>query len=95
MEFIKDLYCGNIRPVERRFLQGTQYAKSLQVLCENERKLSPNLHEEQLKLFNEILDLEEKINSITEEENFKIGFRLGVHMMWDIFNEDESVFRKI
>jgi len=95
MGFIKELYYGNIHPGETSFLPGTQYAKTLQLMCDKEQKLTQDLNEEQLKLFNEVMDAWNKINDVTGEENFRIGFISGVHMMWDVFDDNSSVFKQI
>jgi len=95
MGFIKELYYGNVHPGETGFFSGTQYAKTLQLMCDKEQKLTQDLNEEQLKLFNEVMDAWNKINDVTGEENFRIGFISGVHMMWDVFDENSSVFKQI
>ncbi len=95
MGFIKELYYGNVHPGETRFLPGTQYAKAMKLLCDREQKLLQCLNEEQLKLFNDIVDEWNKIDNITGAESFRIGFSLGVRMMCDAFGEDSREFKQI
>jgi len=42
-----------------------------------------------------VMDAWNKINDVTGEENFRIGFISGVHMMWDVFDDNSSVFKQI
>jgi len=43
MNFIEELYYGNINPNEKRINPGTQYESALKRLCENEKKLTEKL----------------------------------------------------
>lgn len=43
MNFIEELYYGNINPNEKRFEKDTQFAKALETFCENESKLTEAL----------------------------------------------------
>ncbi len=95
MAFIKELYYGNVHPGETKFLPGTQYAKIMKLLCDKEQELLQCLNEEQLKLFNDIEDGWNKIDNIIGEENFCIGFSMGVRMMCDVFCENSSTFKQI
>lgn len=95
MEFIKELYYGNVHPGETKFLPGTQYAKIMKLLCDKEQELLKCLNEEQLKLFNDMEDGWNKIDSIIGEENFRIGFSMGVRMMCDVFYENSHQLEKI
>lgn len=51
MNFIEELYYGNINPDQKRFEKGTQFAKALELFCENESQLTETLSGENLKLF--------------------------------------------
>lgn len=95
MGFIEDLYYGNIHPWERGLKKESQYAKELKVLCDNEQALLQRLSGKELKLFNELEQAGDKIREISEIENFKIGFRLGAGLIYDLICEDNSTFKKI
>ena len=95
MGFIKELYYGNVHPGETKFLPGTQYAKTMELLCDREQKLLQCLNEEQLKLFNDMEDGWNKIDDIIGEESFRIGFSLGVRMMCDVFGENIYELKQI
>ncbi len=90
MNFIEELYYGNINPNEKRYKKATPYDKALSIFTANENKLKEVLSGEQLKLFNELVNASDEISATSGVENFKIGFRLGVQMMCDslLFNEN-------
>ncbi|MBR5615110.1 MAG: hypothetical protein IKW64_07460 [Clostridia bacterium] len=96
MGFIEELYNGNISPTEKRFVQGTKYAKAMSRACNNEEKLMELLSGDNLKLFEGFVEASCEIGAISDTENFKLGFRLGVQAMCDcLVNEDTKVFTDI
>ncbi len=96
MNFIEELYYGNINPNEKRFEKDTQFAKALETFCENESKLTEALTGENLKLFIGMVNTADEITACTSVDSFKIGFILGVRMMIDCFRNDENgMFRDV
>ena len=90
MGFIEELYYGNINPNEKRYKSHKPYDKAVQTFSDIEGKLTKVLSDENLKLFNELVNASDEISATSGVENFKIGFRLGVQMMCDslVFNEN-------
>ncbi len=96
MNFIEELYFGNINPNEKRFDRDSHYAKSLEVFCKSENKLNSMLSGEQLTLFNQLVNAHDEVTSCTGTENFKMGFILGVQLMADCFKYDaKTIFKNI
>ena len=96
MNFIEELYYGNINPNEKRYKKATPYDEALSVFTANEDKLKEALSGEHLKLFNDLVNASDEISATNGVENFKIGFRLGVKMMCDIlFIEESKVFKVV
>lgn len=95
MNIIEGLYYENIHPWERGFEKGSQYAKELKILCDNEKFLLQKLKGGEREIFNELTQARDKICAISELENFKIGFRLGARLIYDLINEDNNIFREI
>ena len=79
MDFIEELYFGNIRPSEIDM----EYNKTVDVLMTKEKELSEKLSGENLKLFHEFMSANDDANGVNCVENFKNGFKLGVKMMVD------------
>ena len=95
MNFIEELYYGNINPNEKRYKKTTPYDKELIIFTANENKLREALSGEQLKLFNELVNASDEISATSGVENFKIGFRLGVKMMCDSLLFEENNVSKL
>ena len=57
MNFIEELYYGNINPNEKRYKKATPYDKALSIFIANEDKLKEALSGEHFKLFNELVML--------------------------------------
>ena len=96
MNFIEELYYGNINPNEKLYKEATPYGKALSIFTANEDKLKEALSGEHLKLFRELVNASDEISATSEVENFKIGFRLGVKMMCDsLLFEENKVFKDV
>ena len=96
MNFIEELYYGNINPNEKRCKKATPYDKALSIFIANEDKLKEALSGEHLNLFNELVNASDEISATSGVENFKIGFRLGVKMMCDsLLFEENKLFKDI
>ena len=96
MNFIEELYYGNINPNEKRFDTDSQYAKALKLFCKNENKLNEKLQGEESQIFNQLVNASDEIIACTGIENFKMGFILGVQLMADCFKYDtKTVFKDI
>ena len=94
MSFIEKLYYGNINPNENRNRKPLPYEKTVKTFSDIESKLTKELNGENLKLFNELVNVSDEISATSGVENFKIGFRLGVMMMCDSLFSDNSIILK-
>ena len=94
MSFIEELYYGNINPNKNRNRKPLPYEKAVKTFSDIESKLTKELNGENLKLFNELVNVSDEISSTSGVENFKIGFRLGVMMMCDSLFSDNSIILK-
>ena len=91
MNFIEELYYGNINPNEKRYKKATPYDKALSIFTANEDKLKEALSGEHLNLFNELVNASDEISATSGVENFKIGFRLGIQIMCDSLLVNENM----
>ena len=94
MSFIEELYYGNVNPDENRNRRPLPYEKAAKTFSDIESKLTKELNGENLKLFNEFVNVSDEISATSGVENFKIGFRLGVMMMCDSLFSDNSIILK-
>ncbi len=86
-ETIKALYYGNIAPFEVPIPAGSPLHKLAPRLAEYEAALAGLPDEENRQLIKDFIDVHEKISSISAEENFIQGFRLGVRLMAESLTE--------
>ena len=95
MNFIEELYHGNINPNEKRYDKDTHYAKTMRKFCDCENELGKMLKGKSLHLVNDLINASDEIVAITSIENFKLGFRLGVQMICDSLICDDSIFKDL
>lgn len=92
MDFIEELYYGNILPFAKPVKNNPKYTKEIHKSCDIEEQLTKSLKDENLKKFTEFVKINNKISGINEVEFFKLGFTLGVRMMCDTMSNDYSKF---
>lgn len=91
MNFIEELYYGNINPNEKRHNLSTEYTQAMKTFSDNEERLSKTLSGKRLKWFLNLVNASDEISAVSSEESFKIGFRLGVQMMCDSLVFDGNI----
>lgn len=101
MNILEELYHGNINPNEKQFDRSSHYAKSCQILSDNEQKLTaffsaiPNAENEQ-HLLSQMINAQSEVSGYSDQERFIEGFRLGARFILDTFvMPDNSVIRDI
>ena len=63
MSFIEKLYYGNINPNENRNRKPLPYEKTVKTFSDIESKLTKELNGENLKLFNELVNVSDEISN--------------------------------
>ncbi len=87
-EILKDLYYGNISPFEAPIPAGSPIHKLASKLAKCEDALTGLLDENGEQIFKEYIDIQQQLTGITAEENFILGFRLGVQIMAECLNRE-------
>lgn len=82
---IEELFYGNIIPSERSFLRTGEYAHILQLVAQNEEKLTETLTEAQKETFEKFKDGTSELNGMTEVTAFTLGFKLGMRLTAEAF----------
>ena len=101
MNIIEELYHGNIRPTEQFFDRKSEYGKFMQIISDNEEKISKYLSlqensKEEQHLFSQLMNAQREILCFSEENRFIEGFHLGATFTLDTFViPQESVIRDI
>ena len=84
MNYIKDLYYGNISPSAHKFVKGSEYAKQLNSNDKLRDQLKVSISPEDIKIVDVICENYSNLISISSEENYALGFRDGAKLMLDI-----------
>ena len=78
---LKDLYYGNLMLSAHVMPKGLAMHKLSTQLCKCEETLAGRLDEEGKERLEALTHAQWEIESLTAEENFILGFRLGVRLM--------------
>ena len=65
MNFIEELYYGNINPNEKRYDGHTDYAKAMRRFCNSENELNKMLKGKPLHLLNDLINASDEEIAIT------------------------------
>lgn len=87
---LKDLFYGDLSLSDQPMPKGSVMHKVGERICKSEETLEELLDEkgkEQLKILS---DAQLELNSLTAEENFILGFRLGVRLMAECLTGEED-----
>ena len=84
MDYIRELYLGNIVPSDQQFSKNSMYRKLTQEELEGCDKLSKILSEENNELWEKISELHGQIEDIISADSYTMGFRDGARLMIDI-----------
>ena len=85
VNFIEELYYGNIEPQNKKRRESRNYSREMKVLSENEDILLEKLPLEDRKLFLEYVDAWGIVDGESVVDSFVTGFRLGARFAYDVF----------
>ncbi len=92
MNFIEDLFFGNLDPQRRGYTKGSRIVKASGNINELEEKLTERLQGEDKDLFIDFCNAYGELMGDAEVDTFVIGFRLGAKMIFDTFCSDDAPF---
>lgn len=85
MNYIEELYYGNIEPQELNTEITAKLKKKLGELAEKEEELTLNLSDKEKELFSEYTRVYIEFSSLSNSDSFISGFRLGARITYDTF----------
>ena len=86
---------GNINPNTGTIIRGSHYDKTMKALCEKEEKLTTQLNGELADIFKQFVDLQLETTTISNNDKFIYGYRLGVLMTMEVFyGRENAIFGK-
>ena len=94
VNFIEELYYGNIEPQIKRRRESRNYSREMKVLSENEDILLEKLSLEDKKLFLEYVDAWGIVDGESVVDSFITGFRLGAKFTYYVFVLPENSLLK-
>ena len=101
MNILKDLYYGDLEPIDKGFDRNSEYAKLFTLITDNEKKLIDFLNslcdaKEEQNLLSQMQDAQYELNNFIECERFIDGFRMGAEFILETFVVPQrSVIRDI
>ena len=90
MYLLSDLWYGNVNPCERYAHNNSEYKKVRAEANENMERLMELLSPEARKLLETILDKNLILTSISEEDVFIRGVRIGAQFILDVISDYKS-----
>lgn len=87
---LKALYYGNLALFDHPLPSGSPMRKLSAHLTQCETKLKELLNEDGKTQLEDLLQTQQEMDSVTAEENFILGFRLGVQIMAECLNGEED-----
>ena len=85
MDFIEELYDGNLAPHGQRCVSAESYKQATDIISNMTAKLKDTLAEPERTMLERLIEAEDEIVEETGLSDFKLGFSLGVQMMVDCF----------
>ncbi len=92
MYVLKELWRGNIAPVEHSVRPESDYKKVSLEVCKQMDRLLEKMTPEEKKQLEDINDLRSDMSLLAEEDAFISGFRLGARMIMDVVGEYKGQF---
>lgn len=87
---LKDLYYGNLTLFDHPIPSGSPIRKLSAHLTQCETKLKERLNGEEKALLEDLLKTQQDMDGVTAEENFILGFHLGVQLMAECLTGGED-----
>ena len=83
MNFIEELYYGNIRPSTQEHISTETYKQATAIISRIAAQLRETLSESERTLLERLIEANNEVIGETGAAEFKVGFALGVQMMID------------
>lgn len=89
-QFLNDFYYGNITPSERKMAPDSELRQAVGRAADCEDRLIKRLDKAEQELLEELMDAQHLMSCITAQEDFILGFRLGVRMMMECMDDNDG-----
>ncbi len=92
---LKEFYYGNITPVERQIVNGSEIKRVAKELTAAEKQLRAILQPEAIPLMERYMEAQAELTSITEAEVYIDGFKTGARFVMEILDDSHENLRPI
>lgn len=84
MSILREMWWGEVVPVERKIQPWEEYCQKLREISQTEEKLMLEVTDKGRELWKQYDELMHKETAISEEDAFVVGFRMGARIMLDV-----------
>ncbi len=92
---LENLYYGNITPCDRQITPGSDLQRVMEKAEKCEEKLMARLKGEEKHLLLNLVNAQDEISSTLAIEKFILGFRLGMMLTVESFDENDGCLTDI
>ena len=92
---LENLYYGNITPCDRQIAPGSDLQRVMEKAEKCEEKLMVRLKDEEKHLLLNLVNAQDEISSTLAIEKFILGFRLGMMLAVESFDENDGCLTDI
>ena len=89
-DIISDLYYGELRPNERKYLKDAQTENLLESFGQNEAWLTEHLEGRAKERLLELINCHDELDGLTAYESFRTGFLLGARLIMAVCREENT-----
>ncbi len=89
-DIISDLYYGELRPNERKYLKDAQTEDLLESFGRDETWLTKHLEGRAKERLLELVNCHDELDGLTAYESFRAGFLLGARLIMEIVRGKEE-----
>jgi len=92
---LKEFYYGNITPIERQMVNGSEIQLAAKELETAESQLRAILQPEAIPLMERYAKAQANLSYITEAENYMDGFKTGARFMMEVLDDSHENLKPI
>lgn len=92
---LEDFYYGNITPCDRQIEPGSDLQRAMEKAEKCEEKLMARLKDEEKSFLLNLINAQDEISSTLAIEKFILGFRLGMRLAIESFDENDGCLTDI
>lgn len=89
-DIISDLYYGELRPNERKYLKDAQAENLLESFGRDEAWLTDHLEGAAKERLLELVNCHDELDGLTAYESFRAGFLLGARLIMAVSREENT-----